>query len=137
MVGKITERPASVTASLGGEGQGTVEAKSGAKAILAGLASEEGMTPVEMMDAALAGCLVLSFRIAARKRGWGARLNTVAVEVTHHKATEGASRVQSFSCRFEIDGDFSESERAELIAESHVLCTVGNTFHAGAEIGDI
>jgi len=137
MVGKIIERPAIITATLGGQGQGEVRAKSGAQAVLAGLASEEGFTPVELMDAALAGCLVLSFRIAARKRGWGARLRSIAVDVIHHKASEGASRVQGFDCCFTIDGDFSQTERADLIAEAHAICTVGNTLHAGAQMRDI
>jgi uncharacterized OsmC-like protein len=104
---------------------------------LAGLASEPGFTPLELLDAALSGCLVLSVRIAARKRGWGDRLRRVDVQVAHEKASEGPSRVAAFTCSFEIDGNFDADERAALIAEAHDICTVGNTFEHGAAIRDV
>jgi uncharacterized OsmC-like protein len=137
MVANVTARPTSVSASLPGQGQGAVEARSGAAAALAGLASDTGFTPLEFMDAALSGCLVLSVRIAARKRGWGERLTHVDVVVEHTKAAEGPSRVASFGCRFDIAGDFSADERQALIHDAHEICTVGNTFMHGAEIVDL
>lgn len=137
MVSKVVERATTVGAALPGHGQGQVQARSGAEALLAGLASEPGFTPLELMDAALAGCLVLSVRIAVRKLGWDKRLNNVDVDVTHHKGPEARSRVAAFDCRFEIEGDFSEAERSQLIAEAHRICTVGNTLQAGAEIRDL
>lgn len=137
MVAHITARPTTVAATLGGMGQGSVTARSGAAAVLAGLASEPGFTPLEFLDAALSGCLVLSVRIAARKHGWGERLRRVDVEVTHEKAPDEPSRVAAFACRFEIDGEFTEEERAILIAEAHEICTVGNTFERGAIIRDV
>lgn len=132
----ITTRPTSVGAHLPGRGQGAVAARSGAEALLANLANDAGFTPLEFMDAALAGCLVLSVRIAARGFGWQERLASVDAEVSHHKAHEAPSRVERFSCRFRIEGDFSEAERAQLIAEAHRVCTVGNTFAHGAVIVD-
>ena len=136
MVTHITTRPVSVEAALGGTGAGTVTAHSGASAALAGLASDPGFTPLELMDAALSGCLVLSVRIAARKRGWGERLQHVDVIVSHEKAHEGPSRVAAYTCSFDIKGDFSAEERALLIADAHEICTVGNTLEHGAIIRD-
>lgn len=133
----ITTRPTSVVASLMRDGPGEVAARSGAIAALANLASDPGFTPLELMDAALSGCLVLSVRIAARKFGWLDRLRGVDVEVNHEKAPDAPSRVDSFVCRFEIDGNFSAAERAQLIAEAHRICTVGNTFERGAAIRDV
>lgn len=133
----ITTRPTTVGARLGREGAGEVAARSGASAILANLASDDGFTPLEFMDAALSGCLVLSVRIAARKFGWVDRLGEVRVDVTHEKAPDLPSRVAAFSCTFEIDGQFSAEERATLIAEAHRICTVGNTFEHGALIRDL
>lgn len=132
----ISIRPTSVRASLPGGGQGEVAARSGARARLAGLASQEGFTPLEFLDAALAGCLVLSVRLAAQKLGWLGRLALVDVEVTHEKAPGAPSRVAAFSSAFHIEGDFSSVERAELIAEAHRICTVGNTFAHGAVVRD-
>ena len=137
MVAHVTTRPVSVSATLGGAGPGSVRAQSGASAALAGLASEAGFTPLELLDAALSGCLVLSVRIAARKQGWGDRLKRVDVVVAHEKAHEGPSRVAGFDCRFDIAGDFSEAERQLLIKEAHAICTVGNTFEHGAVVRDL
>lgn len=133
----IVIRPTSVGATLDHAGHGSVQAKSGAVAKLANLASDEGFTPLEFMDAALAGCLVLSVRIAARKLGWLERLVKVDVEVSHEKAAEPPSRVAAFSSSFVIDGDFSPAERQQLIADAHALCTVGNTFEHGAMVHDV
>jgi uncharacterized OsmC-like protein len=135
----ITTRPTTVGATLPrqGEGQGEVVAYSGARVALANLASDDGFTPLELMDAALAGCLVLSVRIAARKAGWIDRLGKVDVEVAHEKAPDQPSRVAAFSCSFKIEGDFSADERAQLMAEAHALCTVGNTLEHPPVIRDV
>lgn len=133
----ITARPTTVSAHLDKEGEGEVEARSGARMALAAMARDEGMTPLELMDAALAGCLVLSARIAARKFGWQDRLESVSVDVTHTKGEGAPSRIAEFACDFEIRGDFTEEQRQQLIAEAHAVCTVGNTIERGASIVDI
>lgn len=133
----ITARPTTVSAHLDTEGQGEVQARSGARIALAAMARDEGMTPLELMDAALAGCLVLSVRIAARKFGWQDRLEGVSVDVTHTKGEGAPSRIAEFACDFEIRGEFTEEERLQLIAESHAVCTVGNTIERGASILDV
>lgn len=133
----ITTRPTTVSAQIDGKGKGEVAAKSGATLPLASMVRDEGMTPLELMDAALAGCLVLSARIAARKFGWADRLKAVSVDVTHTKADDEPSRVAKFACVFSITGDFTDAERQQLIAESHAVCTVGNTLETGAEIVDV
>ena len=136
MVNVVT-RPNTVTATLPGSGQGSVTARSGAQALLANLARDEGFTPLEFLDAALSGCLVLSVRIAARKLGWLERLESVDVDVTHEKAPDLPSRVAAFDCAFHIAGDFSAAERNALIEEAHRICTVGNTFAEGAIVRDV
>lgn len=133
----IVSRPSTVTATLPPAGQGTVQAKAGATTQLANLASDAGFTPLEFLDAALSGCLVLSVRIAARKFGWTDRLGPVTVDVTHEKAHEGPSRVAAFDCAFQIEGDLTAAERDQLIAEAHAICTVGNTLHHGAVVRDV
>ena len=133
----LATRPTAVTATLPRAEQGSVLARSGAGAQLANLASDSGFTPLEFMDAALSGCLVLSVRIAARKLGWLDRLGAVEVEVHHEKAHDLPSRVAAFDCSFQIAGEFSDDERGQLIAEAHRICTVGNTFEHGAIVRDI
>lgn len=133
----IVKRSNVVEAFLPGQGQGNVTARSGASLDLAGFARESGMTPLELMDAALAGCLALSVRIAARTFDWHKRLASVKVDVRHEKATDHPSRVARFDCAFVIEGDFSTAEREALIAEAHRICTVGNTLTGDVEIRDV
>lgn len=133
----ISARPTSVSAHLDKDRQGEIEARSGARMALAALVRDEGMTPLELMDAALAGCLALSMRIAARKFGWQERLEGVSVEVTHTKGEGAPSRIAQFACDFDIKGDFTEEERRQLITEAHAVCTVGNTIERGALIVDV
>ncbi|WDR07093.1 OsmC family protein [Devosia rhodophyticola] len=133
----IVARSTTVGATLSQAGVGSVLAQSGAGAKLANMASDQGFTPLELMDAALAGCLVLSVRIAVRKFGWQERFTSVDVDVTHEKAPDGPSRVAGFACSFRIEGDFDAAERQELIAEAHEICTVGNTFEHGAIVRDV
>jgi len=136
MVANIKTRAVGVSAALDATGPGTITARSGGSSALASLVSDPGFTPVELMDAALAGCLVLSVRIAARRRDWAERLQHVDASVRHDKAQEGRSRIGTFTCNIEIKGDFSAEERALLIADAHEICTVGNTIEQGAIIRD-
>lgn len=134
----IVKRSNVVEAFLPGQGQGHATARSsGASVDLAGVAREGGMTPLELMDAALAGCLVLSVRIAARTFGWQERLVSVKVDVRHEKAPDQPARVARFDCAFVIEGDFSDEERSKLIEEAHRICTVGNTLTSDVEIRDV
>lgn len=134
----IVKRSNVVEAFLPGQGQGHVSARSSEASVdLAGFARESGMTPLELMDAALAGCLVLSVRIAARTFGWQERLVSVKADVRHEKAPDQPSRVARFDCAFVIEGEFSDEERSKLIEEAHRICTVGNTLMSEVEIRDV
>ncbi len=132
----IRQRPTGVLASLGPNGRREVAAASGARAPLAGSPSMEGFNPLELMDAALAGCLALSLRIAARTLGLSERLGAVAVEVRGTKAAETPSRIERQVCRFSLGGELSAEERAALIAEAHRICTIGNSLTRGIVIED-
>ena len=129
-------RPMGATASLDRNGRGNVVARSGASLPLAGSPSMEGLNPLELLDASLAGCLALSVRIAARNLGLSDRLGNVAVEVIGAKAAEPPSRIARQTCRYAIDGDFNDAERRSLIEEAHKVCTIGNSYHAAIDIID-
>lgn len=132
---KIT-RPHGVTAKASVAGQGTIIAASGASAVLAVGQADMGLTPVELLDAALAGCLAISIRYAAKQRGLADRAGQIEVHVDHEKAAAGSSRIVRFHVDYIFGGDITPDERAGLIAEGHRLCTIGNTLAAGAEIVD-
>lgn len=131
------KRPAGVTASIDPAGAATVIAASGDEVALAVSPSMAGLTPLEMLDAALAGCLAISLKIAAKRAGLADRLGEVRVEVVGAKAEEGPSRIARQTCRFAIDGDLSADEKTRLIADAHGLCTVGHSLETGVDIVDV
>jgi len=129
-------RPVGATASIAADGHAVVAAASGGEVALAYRPSMAGLTPLEMLDAALAGCLAISLKVAATRAGLAERLGEVRVEVIGAKAEEGPSRVARQTCRFTFGGDLTAEERARLIADAHALCTVGHSFEAGIDIVD-
>lgn len=133
---QIRVRPMGATASLDRTGHGNVVARSGSSLTLAGSPSMEGLNPLELLDASLAGCLALSVRIAARNLGLNDRLGSVSVEVVGAKASEPPSRIARQTCRFAIEGDFNDAERRSLIEEAHKVCTIGNSYHTAIDITD-
>lgn len=130
-------RPKGVTGLVDKDGAGNVRAVSGSAAPLAVTQTEPGFTPLELLDAALAGCLAISIRHAAKQHGWLDRLGDVSVTILHEKATDLPSRITGFDASYDISGDFSPEERATLIEAAHNLCTVGNTLTNGARISDV
>jgi len=135
-VATVRQRPKGVTAVVEPSGRGSLAAASGATAVLAGSPSMPGLNPLELFDAALAGCLALSVRIAARHLGLAERVGEVRVEVTGEKAPDAPSRIARQVCRFGIDGDLGADERAALVAEAHRICTIGNSTHGAVAIVD-
>jgi len=135
-VATVRQRPMGVAAVVEPSGRGSLAAVSGATAVLAGSPSMPGLNPLELFDAALAGCLALSVRIAARHLGLADRIGEVRVEVTGEKAADAPSRIARQVCRFGIAGDLAEAERAALIAEAHRICTIGNSTAGAVEIVD-
>lgn len=118
-------------------GAGNVHAVSGSDVSLAVTQTEPGFTPLELLDAAISGCLAISIRHAAKQHGWLDRLGDVSVTILHQKATDLPSRIIGFEASYDITGDFSAEERATLIEAAHNLCTVGNTLTSGARIVDV
>lgn len=136
MMSQVRIRPTGVTAHLDRNGHGDVVAKSGGSVKLAGSPSMEGLNPLELLDASLAGCIALSLRIAARNLGFAERLGAVSVEVTGAKAAEPPSRIARQTCRYAIEGDFTDAERAAMVAEAHTVCTIGNSYATSIDIID-
>lgn len=135
MTATTRTRPIGVTASIE-SGGATIRAASGAVATLAQSASMEGFNPLELLDASLAACLVISAKMAARPLGFSDRITDLRVEVVHAKAADLPSRVASLTCRFFIGGDLTDAEKALLQAEAHKLCTVGHTLEHRPAIED-
>ncbi|MFD2262258.1 OsmC family protein [Lacibacterium aquatile] len=124
----VKTRSIGATAQLGPTGEPTLVSDTGGSAPIATSVSGAGFNPMDLMFGALATCLVLSARIAAKKLGWWERIEDIRVHVTGTKAESYPSRIETFQIRFEIDGGLSDPERHQLIEEAEAICTVSNTM---------
>jgi uncharacterized OsmC-like protein len=130
-----TARPrrTGATAMIGADGPAVAESATGGRITLNRAATDPAFSPLDLLYAAVAGCLVVSLRDAARRTGVLDRLRTARAAVEGDKAAEGPPRVARLRIRLEVDGDFDEATRAALIAEAEAACTVSNTIRAAPE----
>ncbi len=129
--GKV--RATGAQAVVGRSGQAGIVSATGATITLSSALSTPGYSPVDLLYAAVAGCLVLSVRIAAGEKHLLDRLTEVRASVTGRKAPDEPPRITHLDIRIEVDGDFDEATRRELIARGEELCTVSNTLKQGPE----
>jgi uncharacterized OsmC-like protein len=127
---KIKTRPIGATAVVGRFGHPRVSSDTGGEVGIVTGAAEPGFNPLDLMFSSLAGCLVLSGRIAASKLGFLDRLTEVRAHVTGEKAPEGPSRIIHFRISLVIDGDLSIHEKAQIAHMAEEICTVSNTLKA-------
>src|SRR5262249_34292342 len=114
-------------------GQPVVTSATGGEITLNRAATDPAFSPLDLLYAAIAGCLAVGIRDAARQTGVIDRLREGRVTVGGDKAAEGRERVVRLKVKFEIDGNFDEATRAALIAEAERTCTVSNTIRATPE----
>ncbi|CDX22262.1 OsmC family protein [Mesorhizobium plurifarium] len=90
--------------------------------------SAPGFSPLDLLYASLAACMVLSARIAATRLGVADRLGEVRADVTGEKAKDGPSRVETFTVKLEITGDLDTATKQRILADAEDICTVSNTL---------
>jgi len=109
-------------------GHGEVVSATGAKIDLSSALSAPGYSPVDLLYAAVAGCLALSARIAASEMHLLDQFVEARVAVTGRKALEPPRRISHLDVTIEIEGDFDEATKQALIERAEELCTVSNTL---------
>jgi len=129
----VKPRQTGATAVIAPTGQAVVTSATGGEVMLNRAATDPAFSPLDLLYAAVAGCLVVGVRDAARRTGVIDRLRSARTVVKGDKATEGPPRVVRLRIEFEIDGDFDDATRAALIAEAEETCTVSNTIRAAPE----
>ena len=129
----VKPRETGATAVIGPTGQAAVTSATGGEIRLNRAATDPAFSPLDLLYAAVAGCLVVSLRDAARRTGVIDRLRSARVIVHGNKAADGPPRVTRLRIKFAVDGDFDEATRAALIAEAEATCTVSNTIRAAPE----
>lgn len=125
----LKTRPVGASATLGRAGfPHIVSATGGTLDIVTGV-SQQGFNPLDLLYASLSACLAMSARIAASRMGVLDRLVEVTADVTGEKAADEPSRVEKFSIKFRIVGDFDEATRQAIAkAAEDEICTVSNTI---------
>ncbi|MDO9416158.1 OsmC family protein [Pararhizobium sp.] len=130
---KFRLRPTGATASLGRTGLPHVTSVTGGHLDLVTAPSQEGFSPLDLLYASLAGCLVLSARMAASQMGLLEKLEEVTCEVTGTKADGDISRIESFQIRLSIRGDLDDETRHRITdAAENQICTVSNTLRGNS-----
>jgi len=92
------------------------------------LGAADTVTPVDLMVAAVASCMVLSVRSAAALDGSLPKLRSIGAVSEGSKAEDQPSRLRRIVTRIEIDGDLDEEKKRALVAHAETLCTVGNSI---------
>ena len=128
MAGTVRTRTVGATAVLKQTGAPVVTSETGGILDVVAGVTPAGFSPIDLLYASLASCLVLSLRIAAVRKGIADKLDEVRVHVTGDKAEEGPSRVARLHIRFAISGGIDEATRGDLIAAAEEICTVSNTL---------
>ena len=129
--GKV--RATGAWATAGPSGQAEIVSATGAKITLSSALSTPGYSPVDLLYAAVAGCLVLSVRIAASEKHLLEKLREARAEVTGRKAPEAPPRITHLDIAMTVDGDFDEATKHALIERAEELCTVSNTVKQSPE----
>lgn len=123
----------SVVAEATGRGKYQVRVHTGDHELLmdepvryGGLSS--GPNPFDLLEAALAGCTLMTLRLYAERKGWP--LDGIRVRVTHRKGASGERD------RFEREvefGDVSDEQRQRLL-EIAQRCPVHLLLERGADV---
>ncbi|MGH6761787.1 MAG: OsmC family protein [Phyllobacterium sp.] len=127
---KIRTRNAGASAVLQGVGLTHVTTPTGGEMKVITSVNEPGFSPLDLLYASLASCLVLSARAAASRLGVLHKLEGVRADVTGEKAPDEPSRVARFHIVFAIDGPIDLPDREAIVKAAETeICTISNTLH--------
>ncbi len=101
--------------------------------------TDAGMTPYELLLAALSSCMALTMRMYAERKAWpleGASIHlrtAPAHEPDHEVLRAGALRVTRIERRIELRGDLTDAQRTRLV-EIADRCPIKRNLEAGLEV---
>jgi len=99
--------------------------------------TDMGMTPYNLLCAALGACTSMTLRMYADRKGWP--LEGVTVDVSHDRShakdagTSADTRADRFHRTITIDGELSDNQRSKLL-EIADKCPVHRSLESGARI---
>ena len=90
-----------------------------------------GLTPTELLCAALAACTIMTLRMYCNRKGWD--LKSIRTDVV--QAPKNAESAQAhFERTIHLDGALSEEQAARLLAVAN-RCPVHVTLETSSQIG--
>ncbi|MBZ9821590.1 OsmC family protein [Mesorhizobium sp. CA4] len=131
---KLRTRNAGALAVLPPGGLPAVTTPTGGTVDVVTQVSAPGFSPLDLLYASLAACMVLSARIAATRLGVVDRLGEVRADVSGGKAKDEPSRVETFIVRLEITGDLDAAMKERILADAEDICTVSNTLRGAPSL---
>ncbi|TPN76034.1 OsmC family protein [Mesorhizobium sp. CU2] len=131
---KIRTRTTGALAVLPTSGLPAVITPTGGAVDVVTQVSAPGFSPLDLLYASLAACMVLSARIAASRLGVADRLGEVKADVTGEKAKDEPSRIAAFAVRLDIAGDLDAATKARILADAEDICTVSNTLRGAPQL---
>jgi uncharacterized OsmC-like protein len=124
----LKTRPVGATATLGKTGYPHLVSETGGTLDIATGPSQPGFNPIDLLHAALAACLAMSARIAARELGLADALSEVVARATGDKATDGLSRIARFHVVMRFRGNLTPQQQLLVIHRAEEICTVSNSL---------
>ncbi|TPI66772.1 OsmC family protein [Mesorhizobium sp. B3-1-3] len=125
---KVRTRNAGALAVLPPGGLPVVTTPTGGTVDVVTQVSASGFSPLDLLYASLAACMVLSARIVATRLGVADRLGEMRADVTGDKAKDEPSRLETFNIRLTIAGDLDAATKERILADAEDICTVSNTL---------
>lgn len=93
--------------------------------------TDEGPTPIQMLLASLASCMLITVRMYADRKGWP--LEGAGLELRPEFERPTPSRLVRVQATLTLRGELTEEQRTRVLEISHA-CPVHRTLSAGVEI---
>lgn len=94
----------------------------------------EGLSPRELMEAALGLCITISLRKIMDYDGVAFNKDEVSVEVAASKPEDKTNRFSDFRVHVTLPSSLDEAYKTKLMSVVERACTVGNTIRTGAVV---
>lgn len=124
----LKSRPIGAKASLGRAGYPTILSATGGELEIVTGASQPGFNPLDLLLAALAACMSMSARVAARELGFAHGFEGIDVEVNGVKAQDTPSRFIAYTVHFNFHGSLTAQEQHTIAHRAEEICTVSNSL---------
>ena len=130
----LKTRPVGATATLGKTGFPHLMSETGGTLHIVTGASQPGFNPIDLLHSALAACLTMSARIAARELGLEDGLVEVVAKASGDKAADGPSRVARFHVVMSFKGNLTPEQQLLVAHRADEICTVSNSLATKPDI---